>query len=455
MAKKAGEKPGIGANGHFRMDLVSAEQRKNAEELSREHSSGMKETLRKGSESAARTAAKNTAINEADPSARKNVAMYVAKTKKLASAADSIKGEPESVGFEKIRNRRIAAVKRAALDVDKGGVRLPGHDKNLVGEQWYFDHHEPVRAEAHASAALSNQETPEAETASLSALRDGKDSVVQVHGKQFTLSSMPGSEVAKIAKGRSRIKPETVSGTPVDWDGIAKVSKDKNVAHAHEILNGRDPGMDPLSDPKRNAYAETKHAARPGTPEHMEYQLRAADVASTYRGDRMKGQTSLDITGLKHSNEGILSNKADTAQDSWIYTNSYGKGADAKAMGDQAFSKKVTKDKGVVSSNRDVGPASIMHAVNSHATQKAAEKIQKDLGMESTVPSTLVQETAWEVERRSTPKSTRFRKSTASADYNDARKQTAKQAKLAEAMARKKNWPVDKDGQLQGQKRLF
>lgn len=148
----------------------------------------------------------------------------------------------------------------------------------------------------------------------------------------------------------------------------------------------------------------------------LEYQLRAADVASTYRGDRMKGQTSLDITGLKRSNEGILSNKADTAQDSWIYANSYGKGADAKAMGDQAFSKKVTKDKGVVSSNRDVGPASIMHAVNSHATQKAAEKIQKDLGMESTVPSTLVQETAWEVERRSTPKSTRFRKSTASAD---------------------------------------
>ena len=75
--------------------------------------------------------------------------------------------------------------------------------------------------------------------------------------------------------------------------------------------------------------------------------------------------------------------------------------------------------------------------------------------MESTVPSTLVQETAWEVERRSTPKSTRARKSTASADYNDARKQTAKQAKLAEATARKKNWPVDKDGQLQGQKRLF
>lgn len=454
VSRRSSEKSGIGRNGHFRLDSVSAQQRKNAETVSREHSLGLKGKLQAQAESAARTADKNEQINVADASAGKNVATYRSKSKKAELAAASL-GKPESVGFTKLINRRVNSVKDASINVEDGGSRLTGHDGDVAGQGFYFDNHVPERAEAHASAALSSGETPDSEQASLHALKAARSSVVQVNGKQYNFADMDGAHVAKVAKGRGKLQPETVSGSPVDWAGIARVSKTRNIADAHEILGGRHPGMDPLSDPKRNAYAESLNVAKAGSPEETEYKIRAADVGRTYRGERIPGQTSLDITGLKHSNEGALSNKADTPQDTWMHTNSYGSGEDAKAMGDQTFSRKQTEDKGVVSRNPAVSSATVQHAVGSYATQKAAEKIQNDVGMESTVPAMLVQETVWASQRRNTAKSTRARDATADPEYNQARQKTAKQAKLEEAKTRAKSWPVDKAGQLKGQKRLF
>ena len=453
-SRSSSEKSGIGRNGHFRLDSVSAQQRKNAETLSREHSLGIKGKLQAAADSSARTADKNEQINAADASAGKNVATYRAKSKKASLAADSI-GKPESVGFTKLINRRVNSVEDASINVEDGGSRLEGHDGSIAGQGFYFDNHVPERVEAHASAALSSGEPPVNEQTSLRALREGRGSVVQVNGKQYNFSDMEGEHVARTAKNRKKVTPETVSGNPVDWTGIARVSKSRNIADAHEILGERHPGMDPLSDPKRNAYAESLTIAKPDSPEELEYKVRASDVGSTYRGDRMPGQTSLDITGLKHSNEGVLSNKLDTPQDTWMHTNSYGSGADAKAMGDQTFSRKQTEDKGVVSRNAKVKADTIQHAVGSFATQKAAERIQKDLGMESTVPAMLVQETVWASQRRNTAKSTRARNATADPEYNQARQKTAKQAKLEEAKTRAKNWPIDEAGQLKGQKSLF
>jgi hypothetical protein len=55
-----------------------------------------------------------------------------------------------------------------------------------------------------------------------------------------------------------------------------------------------------------------------------------------------------------------------------------------------------------------ITPAGIQHAVGNEATTRAASEIQKDLGLDFTVPSMMVQESVWAAERRMSNKDKDF-----------------------------------------------
>ena len=108
----------------------------------------------------------------------------------------------------------------------------------------------------------------------------------------------------------------------------------------------------------------------------------------------------LDYYGLRHSNEGNLSNISTTVEDSWMHSLNVGHPDPkiSKAGGDIAPNVKTAMINGMkVSAHRsaEVKPSTIYHAFGNEATNTAAKKLQEKYNLDYTVPSMLVQETAW------------------------------------------------------------
>lgn len=325
---------------------------------------------------------------------------------------------------------RVDAVTDAAVN-----RRAPG--ENVPGAGWYFHAHGEVTRAAPgvapdvaiaASSSLSPGSSPESERASLGALaaahrggqvhlspklvdhlgRKGLQVPAEMHGKVVPFGALPSEAVSRLVEPKARAMAQAHS-SGVDWTGIGRVSSPQNIVKATKILRGETPlgqAQSPTGAPKTWSYTSQQQRSVPGTPEHAEYMQRAAHMGDTMRGEVSGRQEMFDYHGLRGSNEGVLSNAGHTAEDSWMQGISVGIKDPklVKAGGDVAPGRKTMTDaQGVrVSAHEDPavkGPA-LYHAWNNEATHQAAQRIQQQHGLGFTVPSTLVQETAWTGTRR-------------------------------------------------------
>ena len=131
----------------------------------------------------------------------------------------------------------------------------------------------------------------------------------------------------------------------------------------------------------------------------------------------------LDYHNLRGSNEGMLSSTRTTAEDTWMNSISHGQkneivpGTDTNIMKTAGsllgYTGKKSHEGVSVDSDTRIGASAVQHAVNNAATIKAGTKLQKNLELDYSVPSTLVQETAWIPARRAGNKDKAFNQANA------------------------------------------
>lgn len=349
------------------------------------------------------------------------------KGKRYAAAAPQMVSKPLSM------EGMVAARKQAFHSATTGEVRLP--EESIAGQEFYFQHRKeldettgnqglPIERVVNATSRLSIQTKPESEKAALSALTKAhtggsvhfKPEMVEAlgsqrvtvpqefHGKEVPFKDIPGHVVQGITEPSIR---ETVQkhSKGVDVANMAKTSMRSNLQYAHEALQGT-RSVSPTENPKLFSYGKGHELAVPDSPEHREYQLRAGHVGRVMRGQEAAGQGMFDFEGLRSSNEGVLSNRLQTPNDSWMLANERQQPQEVrKVAGDVSISTKQMKTKrgrqmAVGVGNKDITPAGIQHAVGAEATTRAAREIQTDLGLDFTVPSMMVQEGVWAAERR-------------------------------------------------------
>ncbi|CAB4179301.1 hypothetical protein UFOVP1033_77 [uncultured Caudovirales phage] len=337
---------------------------------------------------------------------------------------------------------------------------LQKEGENLPGSGWYFQHNADVTKVAHeygvhpdvaitASAVMSPQNSPSNEKEAVSALLHAHRSgtITIPHEVASQLNSSKGLQKAQIQVNpehvgvpvhASQLHPavlaalsekkvrEQLPDHTVNLEGIAKGGSRENIAKAIDVIRGNTPestAIDPHSSPKVYSYRDAIKHAVPGTPHHMEYMMRAADIGDKLRGDVGKGQGMLDYHNLRGSNEGMLSSTRTTAEDTWMNSISHGQkneivpGTDTNIMKTAGSLLGYTgkkKHEGVsVDSDTRIGTSAVQHAANNAATIKAGTKLQKNLKLDYSVPSTLVQESAWIPARRAGNKDKAFNKSQA------------------------------------------
>ena len=224
------------------------------------------------------------------------------------------------------------------------------------------------------------------------------------HGKVIPFAQVSPKVAAALTDPQVRDTAKAhVSG--VELDSLAKTAIRGNIANAHHSLQGKESS--PYINPKQVSYASAHEISVPGTKEHEEYNVRAQHIGNVLRGDVPRGQQLFDYTGLQHSNEGPLSNKALTPADLHEKRVSYdqpGKAfaaaPDANVLSSKSRTLPSGKKQGVGIGDKRITPIGIEHAVHQDAVHKTAQKLQSDLGLPHTVPATLVQETNWAGTRR-------------------------------------------------------
>jgi hypothetical protein len=399
-----------------------------------------------------------------------------AKGRRLTSIADEHVDKP--LTLRSAATNRVDAVNSAA-------TTQRGAGESMAGAGWYFDAHAkiaktaanvPVGVAAAASSAMSPGANPKSErtasgamaaahsnpkasvhfsSALVGSLRAAGHGVPVPVGATIPFSKVPAHLVPVLAHENHRAEAKANS-TGVDWASIGQVASTKNVAKAQKIMSGETPlskAQNPYGAPKTASYTDNLTRAIPGTPQHMEYQMRADDIGSAIRAkhgqsDRVPGQQMLDYHGLRDSKEGVLSDNGHTAEDSWMRAISVGH-ANPKTMkgaGDINPTRKsytthdtvgdtTTSVVHSVSREAQIKPTSVYHAWNNEATHKAAESLQSQHGLDYSVPSTMVQETAWTAKRREVG---------ADSEWNAQNRASAKSAK-AEAKANRTPTPTTSD----------
>lgn len=349
------------------------------------------------------------------------------KGRRYAIAAPQMVSKPLSM------EDMVSARKQAFHNAAAGDVRLP--EESVAGQEFYFQQHKeldeitgggtiPIDRVVNATSRLSIQTKPESEKAALSALTKahssgtvhfkpemvealGSKKIVvptELHGKEVAFKDLPGHVVQGITEPSIREIVEKHS-KGVDVANMAKTSMRSNLQYAHEALQGT-RAVSPTGNPKLFSYGKSHEMAVPNSPEHREYQLRAAHIGRVMRGEEAAGQGMFDFEGLRSSNEGVLSNRLQTPNDSWMLANERQQPqAVRKVAGDVGLNTKQMKTKrgrqmAVGMGNTDITRAGIQHAVGAEATSRAARELQNDLGLDFTVPAMLLQEGVWAAERR-------------------------------------------------------
>jgi hypothetical protein len=273
----------------------------------------------------------------------------------------------------------------------------------------------PVRTAFEATAKLSNKNRPGNEKASLAGLMDAHD-----HGS-VTYTPEMINKVHSVIKGSHRISEEEVGKTvpfsqvhpqvvaamtdpkirgdvehsvkDVNLTEIAKGGMRTNISAAHATLQ-TGKGNDPYTNPKFASYSMS-HAEAPrlGTPEHQEYNMRAANIHDVLTGKVGGGQLMFDYHGLRDSNTGHLSNEAPTPLDLHHRRMAYTQpaGAPYGASGDLTMTAKGNIARG----DKKITGESVEHAVLQDSVHQAAKRIQSEHNLQYTVPSRMINEGSW------------------------------------------------------------
>lgn len=353
---------------------------------------------------------------------------------KAAKAKDSLKDAVDKpFNLDDAVTARIGHIRAAATE-----YRLP--NETIGGAEFYYEHRQHVdemirgtdtdlSTALDAGSKLSVRTAPNQEKESLNALIQAHQSgtvhfsaalsnrlnnlrnsegerIVEVPAQHLG-KTMPFSEVTpKVAAALTHPDVRELAKahvTGVDLDGLAKTAIRGNIAAAHSVMQGN--ASDPYTNPKQISYASAHIISHPGTPEHMEYRDRARKIGEVLRTGGY--QESFDFYGLRSSNEGSLSNEASTPSDLWERRISYDQpGAAFTTSSDANYVTKKTrvtstgKTQKVGDRDARIKGIGIEHAVHQEAVHRAAKKLQADLGLDFTVPATLVQETDWAGSRR-------------------------------------------------------
>jgi len=390
--------------------------------------------------------------------------MMQSKGRKYQKALPSVEAKPLSM--EDMTNAR----KNSFMNALAGTSRLPEEDYS--GQEFYFKHSDDLRETAgtgnippsrllDATARLSIQTQPAQEKASMRALAHaheygsvhfspelvstlssvGTQVPEELHNQKVAFRDLSPDVVHKLTDPSIRhiVQPHAHG---VDITNMAKTSMRTNLAQAHAALQGKP--LDPFKNPKLHSYARAHDLATSGTPEHGEYQMRAMNLGQVARGEQSPNQLMFDFYGMRNSNEGILSNNLQTANDSWMLANQYQQPQEIrKAAGDVILKKKTGTTKrgrklSVGAGDASITPEGIQHAVGNKATTNAAKELQTELGVDYTIPAVTVQEGVWADERRMAGGDVEF----------NARKRTVKESAKAQAKAAKEEAILNPDRQL-------
>ena len=308
----------------------------------------------------------------------------------------------------------------------ENSAKNPRAGESIHGLNFYSEHAAPIhdlvagrnispQLAFEATAKLSNKNRPGNEKSSLIALLNAHEKGSVTYTPEFM------DKVHSVITGSYRISPEEVEKTvpfsqvhpqvvaamtvpavresvkqalhDVDLDGIAKGGMRQNISAAHATLQ-TGKGNDPYTNPKFASYSISHgEAPLPGTPEHQEYNMRAANIHDVLTGKVGGGQLMFDFHGLRDTNEGHLSNVAPTANDLHHRRLSYNQpaGAPYAAAGDLVMNAKGNVAKG----DKKIEGDAVEHAVLQDVVHETAKRLQEKHNLQYSVPSRMVNEAAW------------------------------------------------------------
>jgi len=315
---------------------------------------------------------------------------------------------------------------RSHMEHFKNAAVNPREGESIHGVDFYSQNADPIHKiiQGHsvnpvtafgATAKLSYKNRPENEKRSLSALLKAHDKgsvtytpelVSKVHSVMDGPHRISQEEIGKTVP-YSQVHPEVASALTdpkirddvkhgvknVDLDEISFGGQRKNISAAHGVLQ-TGANLDPYKSPKFASYT-LSHAEAPrvGTPEHQEYNMRAAHIHDVLTGKVSADQGMFDFHGLRDSNEGHLSNEAFTPIDMHHRRLAYTQpaGAPYAASGDLNMSAKGNVAKG----DTKVTAPGVEHAVLQDAVHEAAKRLQTENKLQFTVPARMVNEASW------------------------------------------------------------
>jgi hypothetical protein len=356
---------------------------------------------------------------------------------------------------------------------------------DLGGADWYFGHHNLIREAGRqhgfssheaiaATTALSPLNAPESErpagaaamkltaephTVTISKeLHQATKAPIKRMGKSWQgqgLGEVPplpkehvGQEVkvqdlhpvhvaaigSVTAKMRNKGKP-VESSAPEAFTAMGATRLSDEVARSIGHLRGDIPHEDVISPhggPKVWSYKESTKAAVPGSAEHGEFATR---MHHFIHGDPHQGV--MDLWGLRHSDQGILSPEHHTAEDTWMQSistrqtplnvpGSRGRGvsvakmagSDPKLSAADAMRKSSPTSEAAVADDPRLTGTGIAHALNNKATRMAANKVKIQMGHETAnMPAVAVQAMSWTEQRRQADKDPEYKIAQMSADH--------------------------------------
>ena len=370
----------------------------------------------------------------------------------------NIRGQLETLSSEKNLTHKSPMVrqkaKRSKKALDEGAIDKPyshedavrghmEHFKNAAlnpregevihGVDFYTQNAAPIHKilEGHsvdpvtafgATAKLSYKNNPEDEKRSLSALLDAHERGSVTYTPELV------NKVHSVIEGPHRIAQEDI-GKTVPYSQVhpevaaalthPDIRKDvqhglknvnlteiglggirRNISGAHSVLQ-TGANLDPYNAPKFASYTLSHaEAPKPGSPEHQEYLMRAANIHDVLSGKVSSGQHMIDFYGLRSSNEGHLSNVAPTPIDMHHRRIAYDQphGAPYAASGDLNMSAKGA----VAQGDKKITATGVEHAVLQDSVHEAAKRIQTENNLHFTVPSRMMNEASWASTREMT-----------------------------------------------------
>ena len=390
-----------------------------------------------------------TKLNETISAASKSVRAHpnaVAAQKRRAETAQTlldsgkIKDKPITMSGAvahrvKLLHESTAAARSEGNSAPPGTAWYWEHAKAIedAGKQYGFDRETAIRA----TTPLSAQNPPETERKTGAALMDivanqdrhtvelpadlhaavsaksktlgGAALPESMKGKVVTASNLSAQQLSALAAVSvdHEKKGKTVN-TTMDLSAIRGARAPVPVANSIEYLRGERSAeslVDPLSAPKVASYTANTLEAHHDNPEYHEYYTRVHHLT---HGDPNQGV--MDLWGLRHSNEGMLSADRDTAEDSWMQAintrqplESIGRTSPAKfAASDPQIADpgKATKTSPVTGETAhpsgQVSAAAVIHSQSNKATRLAAARVPVQMGDETThLPAPVMQELPW------------------------------------------------------------